>query len=238
MSTGMHDKKTEFSMYAMLRRMLQRWVAFFRRGSADQELAEEMQLHLDLAIEENMRHGMSAAEARRQAKLRFGGVVQAAERQREERGLPVLDVMMQDMRYTLRRITHARAFALAVIVSIGLGIGANATIFSMVSRFVLRPAPVGDPTTLLSLHTTHDGDACCNAFSWPIYQDVRAQAKSFSGVAAINELLPASIGGIGEPERIWGQATTANYFQVLQIPMTAGRGFLPEEETKQVVVLG
>jgi predicted permease len=238
MSTRMHEEKTGFSMYAMLRRMSQRWFAFFRRRSADQELAEEMRLHLDLAIEENLQRGMTADEAHRQAMLRFGGMTQAAERQREERGLPMLDVMMQDLRYTLRRMMHARAFALAVIVSIGLGIAANATIFAMISRFVLRPAPVGNPTALLSLHTLHDGDECCNAFSWPIYQDVRAQAKSFSGVAAINELLPASIGGVGEPERIWGQATTANFFQVLQIPMTAGRGFLPEEEKKQVIVLG
>ena len=93
---------------------------------------------------------------------------------------------------------------LAVIVSIGLGIAANSTIFSMVSRFVLRPAPVGDPSTLMSLHTIHDGEQCCNHFSWPLYTDVRNQAKSFSGVAAYYELLPASIGGNGEPERVWG----------------------------------
>lgn len=238
MSTETHHEKTGFSMYAILRRVPQRLFAFFRRKSADQELAEEMQLHLDLAIEENMQRGMTAEEARRQTMLRFGGVTQAVERQREERGLPTLDIVMQDLRYTMRRLMRARAFAVAVIVSIALGIAANATIFAMISRFVLRPAPVGDPKTLLSLHTTHDGDACCNAFSWPLYLDVREQAKSFSGMAAINELLPASIGGSGEPERIWGQAATANYFQVLQIPMAAGRGFLPEEEKKQVVVLG
>jgi predicted permease len=238
MSAGIHEEKPGFSMYAALRRMLQRGVAFFRRRSADEELAEEMQLHLDLAVEENMRRGMTVEEARRQAMLRFGGVTQAAERQREERGMPLLDRMMQDLRYTLRRLMHAWAFAAAVVISIALGIAANATIFAMVSRFVLRPAPVGDPGRLLSLHTLHDGDVCCNAFSWPLYQDVRAQAKSFYEMAAVYELLPASIGGRGEPERIWGQAASANYFQALQIPMAAGRGFLPEEEEKQVVVLG
>ena len=126
---------------------------------------------------------------------------------------------------------------LAVVLAIALGIAANSTIFSMVSRFVLRPAPVGNPDTLMSLHTTHDGDQCCNNFSWPLYNDVREQAHSFSGVAAYYELLPASIGGKGEPERIWGQAASANYFDVAQLPMRLGRGFVAGEENAQVIVL-
>jgi len=149
-----------------------------------------------------------------------------------------MTIWKQDFAYTLRRLSRSRGFALAVIISIGLGIAANATIFSMVSRFVLRSAPVGDPSTLLTLHTLHDGDQCCNAFPWPVFNDVRDQAHSFSGVAAYNELVPASIGGSGEPERVWGQATSANFFDVLQIPMSAGRGFVGQEENQQVVVLG
>jgi predicted permease len=126
---------------------------------------------------------------------------------------------------------------LAVIVSIGLGIAANATIFSMVSRFVLRPAPVSEPSTLMSLHTTHDGEQCCNHFSWPAYVDVREQAKSFSGAAAYFELVPASIGGSGESERVWGQAATANYFDVARPGMTLGRGFASNEEHAAVIVI-
>jgi predicted permease len=148
-----------------------------------------------------------------------------------------MSVLQQDLAYTFRRLLRSKGFAVAVIVSIGLGIAANATIFSMVSRFVLRPAPVGDPSSLLSLHTLHDGDQCCNAFPEPAFKDVRDQVTSFSGVAAYNELVPASIGGSGEPERVWGQATSANFFDVLQIPMTAGRGFLHQEEERQVIVL-
>jgi putative ABC transport system permease protein len=146
--------------------------------------------------------------------------------------------LRQDFTYTLRRLSKTPGFVLAVVLSIGIGIATNATIFSIVSRFVLRPAPVGDPATLLSLHTTHDGDDCCNNFSMPTYLDVRDQAKSFSGVAANDELVPASIGGRGEPERAWGQATTANYFDVARIGMTLGRGFLPSEEHQPVIVLG
>jgi predicted permease len=148
-----------------------------------------------------------------------------------------MSVVQQDIAYTFRRLSRSKGFAAAVVVSIGLGIAANATIFSMVSRFVLRPAPVGDPSTLLALHTLHDGDQCCNAFPEPVYQDVRALTKSFRGVAAYYELVPASIGGNGEPARRWGQAATANFFNVLESHMTLGRGFLPEEEDRQVIVL-
>jgi predicted permease len=128
--------------------------------------------------------------------------------------------------------------ALAIVVSIGLGIAANATIFSMVSKFVLSPPPVGEPSTLMGLYTQQDGDRCCNHFPWPLYRDIRDQVKSFSGVAGYYELLPASVGGTGEPERVWGQAATANFFDVAQLSMAYGRGFLPAEEDRQVVVLG
>jgi predicted permease len=143
----------------------------------------------------------------------------------------------QDLRYTSRRLFKVPGFVLAVFVSIGLGIAANSTVFSMVSKFVLRPAPVGDPGTLISLQTTHQGE-CCNHFSWPLYTDVRDQAKSFSGVAAYYELLPASISGSGEPERVWGQASTSNFFDVAQLRMPIGRGFLTSEEHLPVIVLG
>jgi predicted permease len=145
--------------------------------------------------------------------------------------------LRQDLTYSLRRLSRAPGFVFTVVVSIALGIAANSTIFSMISRFVLRPAPVGDPSTLMALHTTHDGDQCCNGFSWPLYIDVRDQAHSFSGVAAYYELLPASISGNGEPERIWGQSATANFFDVAQIRMALGRGFLASEEHQPVIVL-
>ncbi len=144
----------------------------------------------------------------------------------------------QDLAYTLRRLARTPAFVLAVIISIGLGIGANATIFSMISKFVLSSAPVGDPATLMSIHTTEHGDRCCNNFSWPLYNDLRDQSRTFSDMAGYYDLVPASIGGTGDPERVWGQAATSNYFDVTQLPMALGRGFLHTEEQSPVIVLG
>lgn len=145
--------------------------------------------------------------------------------------------LWQDLSYTFRRLSKTPGLVLAVVFSIGLGIAANSTIFSMVSRFILTPPPVGNSGTLVSLKTT-DKNECCSNFPWPLYTDLRDQAKSFSGLAAYDELVPASIGGNGEPERLWGQAATANYFDVAQMRMALGRGFLPSEERQQVIVIG
>ena len=147
-------------------------------------------------------------------------------------------ILAHDLRYSLRTLRKYKAVTAVAVLSIGLGIGANATIFSMVSRFLLRPLPVGNPGTLLALHTTHDGDRCCNSFSWPLFIDLREQAKSFSAVAAYYELIPASVGGAGEPERVWGQGVTANFFDVMQLPLALGRGFAPGEDSAPAVVLG
>jgi hypothetical protein len=144
----------------------------------------------------------------------------------------------RDLAYVMRRLVGAPGIVAAVVVSIGIGIAANATIFAMVSRFVLRAAPVGDPATLVSLHLTHEGEGCCNSLPYPVYVDLRDQAKSFSGVAAFDPLIPASINGKGDPERVWGQATTTNYFEVAQLGMTLGRGFRADEDHAQVIVLG
>jgi predicted permease len=146
--------------------------------------------------------------------------------------------LRQDFAYTLRRLRKSPSLAITVVLSIGLGVAANATIFSMVSRFVLKPPPVGDPATLMSLHITQQGDQCCNNFPYPMYADLRDKAKSFSGVAAYFALVPASVGGAGEPVRVWGQAVTGNYFDVAQLPMAWGRGFRPDEEKQPVIVLG
>jgi predicted permease len=210
----------------------------FRARRSDADFAAELASHVELHTEDGIRAGLSPEEARREALIRLGGVEQTRQAYRERRTLPWIESFIRDLAYGLRTLAKHRGATAIAILSIGLGIGANATIFSMVSRFVLRPAPMGDPTTLLALHTTHDGDRCCNAFSWPLYTDLRDQAKSFSGVAAYNELIPASIGGNGEPERVWGQAVTTNFFDVTELRMVLGRGFASGEESAPDVVLG
>jgi hypothetical protein len=87
-----------------LRQGWQRVRSFFAKEPLDRDLDAEMAAHLEFAIEENMQQGMAAEEARRRALIRFGGVVQAKEQHRETRGLPWLDILMQDLRYTFRTL--------------------------------------------------------------------------------------------------------------------------------------
>jgi predicted permease len=221
-----------------LRAFALRIFGLFRSRRADADFAAELDSNIALNTDALIRSGLTPAEARRQALIRLGGAEQTRQAHRERRTLPWLESLLRDLGYALRTLAKHRGTTAIAILSIGLGIGANATIFSMVSRFVLRPAPMGDPTSLLAVQTIHDGDQCCNSFPYPVYADLRDQAQSFSGVAAYNDLIPASIGGSGEPERVWGQAVTANFFAVAQLPMAFGRGFASDEENAPEVVLG
>jgi predicted permease len=210
---------------------------FRRTSQRDRELADELTAHIHLAIEDNLARGMNPEAARRDALVRLGGVEQTKELVRDQRTLPSFEAIGKDIGFALRLLFHKPTFTIVAVLTLALGIGANATIFAMVSRFVLHAPPVGDPSTLLSLHST-DHNECCNNFSWPLYGDVRDNARNFSGVAGFYELLPASISGKGDPERLWGQATSTNFFDVLQLGMTLGRGFRGDENNSPVVVLG
>jgi predicted permease len=220
-----------------LRAILLRLLGLVNSRNADADFAAELESHVALHTDAGIRSGLTPAEARRQALIRLGGAEKTRQAQRDRRTLPWLESLLRDSAYGLRTLSKHRGATFIAILSIGLGIGANATIFSMVSRFVLRPAPMGDPTNLLAIYTTHDGDQCCNNFPNPVYEDLRDQAQSFSGVAAYFELLPASISGGNEPERVWGQAVTPNFFDVTELPMVLGRGFASSEKNSQVVVL-
>lgn len=211
---------------------------FFRRREAvEAELDAELKEFYQTIVDRYTRAGMPEHDARRLARLKFGGTEQVKERVRETRGGFKLDSLLRDVRHAFRTIRKAPVFGFVTVTALAVGIGANATIFAIVNRFVLQTPPVRDPSTLISLHTLNKGE-CCNNFSWPQYTDVRDQNTSFSGLSAYYELVPASIGGNGDPERVWGQAVTANFFDVTQLPLSAGRGFLKEEETLDRVVLG
>lgn len=206
-----------------------------RGAHENEDFADELEAHLALDTERGVRNGLSPEEARRQALIQAGGIAQAQDAYADRRGLPWLASLLRDLHYSLRSLRRNRLVTAVAILSIALGIGANATIFSIVSRFILRPPPLGDPGTLLSLTLEHDGDR--NPFPWPVYNDVRQQATVFSDVAAYYDLIPASISGGSQPERLWGQGVTPNFFQVAKLPMVMGAGFSASDEDKPFVVL-
>src|SRR5207247_5348126 len=138
-----------------MREAFARIAAFFRAEKMDQDLDAELAAHIELAVEENIRRGMSPKEARRHALAKFGSIEPARELHREARGLPALDTLLQDLRYTFRTLRRDAGFTTFAILIVGLGIGASSTVFSVVNALLLRPLPFRDPGQLVWI-TNHN----------------------------------------------------------------------------------
>lgn len=198
-------------------------------------MAEEMRLHLDRRIEENIAAGLSPEEARYAALRRFGGVEQVKERCREDRvrGWLWLEQLSQDVRHAVRSFRRNPVFTLTIIVTLAVGIGANATIFSVVNAVLLEPLPYADIDRLVNLRETRplaggSGQRVPVPVSPATYFDWRNGVTSFEQIAAVGPDEFAWTGG-PEPEQIAGAAITANLFPMFGITPLLGRNFRPEE---------
>ncbi len=166
-------------MIDFLRQGWNRLRAFFTKAPLDADLDAEMASHLDMAIEENLRHGMSPEEARRQALVRFGGIQQAREMQRAARGLPFLDILGQDVRYTLRTLARDAGFTTVAVLILGLAIGANVAVFSVVDTILLRPLPFPQSQQLVWIAPPpYKCGLSCATYSSDAYEEFVAQTKS------------------------------------------------------------
>ena len=220
-------------MIDSLRRAVNRVRSFFRKEPLDQELNAEMASHLEFAVEENLRRGMSAEEARRQALIRFGGIMQAKEQHRETRGLPTLDIFLQDLRYTLRTLRRDRAFTIVAVLILALGIGANIVVFSVVNTMLLRPLPFSNPQELVWIAPPPQKcGLSCATYSADAYDQFRSLSRSWQDVTGYMAFSTADnlrLTGHGEPQPATGIEVMGNFFQVLGVQPAMGRLFTPDE---------
>jgi predicted permease len=216
-----------------LRRGLARIFSFFHKPKLDADLEAEIAEHIALAAEDNLRRGMSATEARRQALIRFGGVDTAKDQQREARGLMKLDILLQDLKYTFRTLGRDRGFTLVAILILALSIGANIAVFSVVNTLLLRPLPFQDADRLMWIAPppTKCGLSCAT-YSTDAYDEFRMYSRSFqdvTGYFAFSGPGNLSLNRGGAPIPATGIDVIANFFQLLGVQPAMGRVFRPED---------
>lgn len=213
-----------------LRAALARLRGFVARDQAEDDLREELEAHLDMETAENIRRGMSPEEARRQALLSAGGLTQAAEAVRDQRGLPWVEGLVSDVRYAARSLRHSRAFAAVVVLTLALGIGANTAIFSVVRGVLLKPLPHRDGERLVYLRQSTDAPGGGNqAFSVPEVRDLRAGVPSFAGIAEYSSW-SGILQGTEGAERVTTGLVTGNYFEVMGLGPIQGRVTGPRDD--------
>jgi putative ABC transport system permease protein len=213
-----------------LRAALRRIAGFFTGHREDNDLRDELQSHLDMETAENIRRGMNPDAARRQALMASGGVTQAAEAVRDQRGLPWIETAVADVRYAFRTLRHSPAFTAIVVITLALGIGANTAIFSVVRGVLLKPLPHRDGDRLVYLRQSADGPAAANlSFSVPEVRDLQSGAKSLGSIAEYSPFFTTLQGDDGAVRLDIG-LVTGNYFEVMGLSPVLGRLTLPSDD--------
>jgi predicted permease len=208
------------------------WLArFLRKKRLEAQLQKELREHLERQLADYIRGGLSEAEARRKARLVFGGIEQIKEQCRDARGTLWLESTVQDLRLALRTLRKNPGFTFTALCTLALGIGANTAIFQLLDAVRLRTLPVPDPQSLalIQIEGANQGFGVSDrstSLSYPVWERIRREQQGFSGVLAWNA--GAFDIGTGPSIRIVkGLVVTGGFFSTLGI--TAVRGHLFSE---------
>jgi hypothetical protein len=211
----------------------------FGKQRRETEISEELQSHLDMHVADNIRAGMTAPQARREALLKLGSVTVVKEAWRAQSTAPLLEDLLHDIRYAVRQLRASPGFTFAALLTLGLGIGGNTAIFSVIDGVLLHPIPFPDPGRLVSLYQKTSRDQK-NAVSYPNLLDWQRQTQTFEAIAGVRDT-SFTLAGRGEPEQVMGLAVSSNLLSVLRVQPVRGRMFASEEDrrgARPVALLG
>jgi len=213
-----------------LRRFFKRLTSWARTKRDEERLQEEIAEHLALATEENLRARMSSIEARRQAMLKFGGVEAMKEEYRDQKGLPFLETLAQDLRYAVRMLLRSPGFALIAIATMALGVGATTAIYSVIDATLLHPLPYPHPSELVRIEDDLPGVGAQDvSVSVPEWKDL--ENSGIFQYVALDYFNSANLTGSAQPTRVAMKGVTPNYFAMLGVGAQLGRTFDPGDNT-------
>ena len=220
-----------------LRRFFRRLLSWATTQRDEERLRAEIQEHLALQMADNLRAGLSPADARREAALKFGAVEAMKETYREQRGLPLVETLIRDLRLAVRRLLMAPAFTVATTLTLALGIGATTSIFTLAHAVLLKSLPVPRPD---ELYRVGKEAHCCyiagysqdkefSIFSYDLYKYLRDNTKGFVELAAFpaaDLLFGVQRAGSSEAAQTYaGEFVSGNYFAMFGIGAYAGHTF-------------
>jgi len=163
-----------------LRRLFARTLSFITGRGMDDQLSEEMEQHLAMQTEENIRAGMTPGEAYRQARLRFGAVEAIREDYKAEGSLPFLENLLFDIRFALRVLRKSPAFTVVSVLTLTLAIGANVVAFGVLNALVLHPLALPEGDRVYQVQTKR-ADAI--SIFYANYANIRDRNSTFSALA-------------------------------------------------------
>lgn len=222
-----------------------RLLSLFRERQLDSDSVRELESHLQLHVDDNLRAGMSPDEARRSAVLKLGGLDQTQQRCRDQRVFPFLESLLQDLRFAVRALIKSPGFTTVAIFTLALGIGANSAIFTLINQVMLRKLPVRDPKQLVAFGDSLSAGVAGGIdlggfggyFPWDFARQLEQNPGPFQGIAAYGSFSSkVTIGrrrtaGPSEPSLLASaNLVSGNYFTLLGAQPLIGRTILPADD--------
>jgi predicted permease len=216
----------------MLSDLLYRFRALFQRNTVETEMDDELRFHFEQSVNKYEESGLSREEALRRARLTFGGIEQTKEECRETRGVGFVETIIQDGRYSLRRLRRSPGFTAAAVMTLALGIGATTAIFSVVEGVLLKPLPYPHPEQLVAVwHTAPGWSVEALPASASTYFIYREQSRTFQDIGLYMTGKSVNIAGLGEPEYVSALRVTDGVLPILGVTPLLGRSFTRTDDS-------